>query len=162
LNRQAFKADLRTAETLDKAHGRIDARRIETLSKLPSLINFPGAAQIGRIHRERVVRGVKSDETVCFVTSLPRLRANAKALLQLSRSHWSIENGLHWVRDVTFGEDACTVTSGDAPQLLAAVRNACAALLRKTSFTSIASAIRSMAAHPAQALAVIGGPAADY
>jgi len=47
------------------------------------------------------------------------LKAHAPALLKLARSHWSIENGLHRVRDVSMGEDACTVTSGAAPQVLA-------------------------------------------
>jgi len=58
-----------------------------------------------------MIKGLVTCETICFITSLPRLHANASALLNLARSHWSIENGIHRVRDVAFGEDACTVTT---------------------------------------------------
>jgi len=153
---------LRTAETADKGHGRIDRRSIETRSHIPSLINFPGAKQIGRIRRERTIKGVVTVETICFVTSLPRLRANAAALLKIARSHWSIENGLHRVRDVSMGEVACTVTSGSAPQTLAALRNAVLALLRKSKVTNIARALRRHAAHPLEALQLLARAVADF
>ena len=162
LQRQVFKADLRTAETVDKGHGRVDKRRMETLSRLPSPIDFPGAKQIGRIHRERINKGIVSSETICFITSLPRLRANASALLNLARSHWSIENGIHRVRDVTFGEDACTVTTGSAPQVLAALRNASITLLRRSGIKCIALALRRMAAHPAHALELLDRSLKDF
>ena len=159
---QVFKADLRTAATVDKGHGRVDKRRIETLSRMSSRIDFPGAKQIGRIHRERINKGGVSSETICFITSLPRLRANASALLNLARSHWSIENGIHRVRDVAFGEDACTVTTGSAPQVLAALRNASMTLLRQTGIKCIARALRSMAAHPAHAIELLRRPLKDF
>jgi predicted transposase YbfD/YdcC len=54
------------------------------------------------------------------------------ALLQLSRDHWQIENGLFHVRDVTFNEDACRVRTGSAPQVLAEIRNATLTLIRRT------------------------------
>lgn len=63
------------------------------------------------------------------ITSLAEKEADAKRLLELVRGHWRIENGLHWVRDVTMGEDACRVRRGNAPQVLAALRNAAVFLL---------------------------------
>lgn len=162
LERQARKADLRTAETVDKGHGRIDRRSIETLSHIPSIVDFPGAKQIGRIRRERLVKGVVTAETICFITSLPRLRANAGALLKLARGHWSIENKLHRVRDVSMGEDACTVTSGAAPQAYAALRNALLALLRQNQVANIARALRRFAAHPQEALTLLARSATDF
>jgi len=140
----------------------LERRRIETLSRLPSRITFPGAKQIGRIHRERTIRGVKTSESVCFVTSLPRLKANAKALLKLARSHWLIENAVHRVRDVCFGEDACTVTSGSAPQALAALRNAAITLLHRNKIVNIAQALRRFAAEPLAALKLLGASTADF
>jgi predicted transposase YbfD/YdcC len=140
----------------------MEARRIETLSRLPSSIDFPGAKQIGRIKRSRTIQGVTTTETVCFVTSLPRLRANAAALLKLSREHWSIENKVHRVRDVTFGEDACTVASGNAPQTLAALRNALVTLLRKNKFSNLARALRRFAARPLAAINLLRGLPADF
>ena len=153
---------MRTAETWDKGHGRIDERKIEVLSLLPSRLDFPGAKQIGRIERRRISKGVVSTETIFFITSLPRLRANAPTLLKIMRSHWSIENNLHRVRDVTFGEDACTVTVGDAPQVLAALRNAAITLTRLTDFPSSARALRRMAAHPREALELLGRSWKDF
>jgi predicted transposase YbfD/YdcC len=147
---------------VDKGHGRIDERSIETRSRIPSLINFPGAKQIGRIRRERTIKGETTVETICFITSLPRLRASAAALLKIARTHWSIENGLHRVRDVTMGEDACTVSSGTAPQTLAAIRNAVLALLRKSKVTNIARALRRHAAHPLEALELMARAVADF
>jgi len=57
-------------------------------------------------------------------------------LLAYLRNHWRIENELHSVRDVTLGEDACRVRSGDAPQVLAAIRNAVIHLLGKVKAKS--------------------------
>jgi hypothetical protein len=162
LERQAKKADLRTAETVDKGHGRIERRRIETRARIPSLVEFPGAKQIGRIRRERSIGGVVTAETICFITSLPRLRANAPALLNLARSHWSIENRLHRVRDVSMGEDACAVASGSAPQALAALRNAVLSVLRQSNVANVARALRHYAAHPGEALALLARRVADF
>ena len=147
---------------MDKGHGRIDRRSIETSSHIPSLVDFPGAKQIGRIQRERSIKGIVTTETICFITSLPRLRANAAALLNLARSHWSIENQLHRVRDVSMGEDACTVASGAAPQALAALRNALLTLLRQSRARNIARALRRFAAHPQEALDLLSRSPADF
>jgi predicted transposase YbfD/YdcC len=147
---------------VEKGHGRIDTRSIETLSRIPSLIDFPGVKQIARLTRERTVKGATSVETVCIVTSLSRRRAPAATLLNLVRAHWSIENRVHRVRDVTLGEDACTVSSGSTPQVLATLRNAALTLIRKTGLTNIASAIRSFASCPQAALDLLARPATDF
>lgn len=83
----------------------------------------PGAAQACRIERTREVAGKTSHEIGDAITSLPRERAGAEDLLALVRQHRSIENRLHWRRDVALGEDASRVRSGNAPQALAALRN---------------------------------------
>lgn len=147
---------------MDKGHGRIDKRSIEVLTRIPSLVEFPSAKQIGRIRRERTEKGEVSVETICFITSLPRLNANAAALLKLARNHWSIENGLHRVRDVTMGEDASTVTSGSAPQAYAALRNAILSVLRQNKIKNVARALRRFAAHPGEAIALLGRKVTDF
>jgi len=91
------------------------------------------------------------------ITSLPREKADAKMLLKLTRDHWGIENRLHWVRDMTLGEDACRVRTGTAPQLLAAFRNTTIAVLRQTDCPNIAAQLRRHAANPTLALALIRG-----
>ena len=76
--------------------------------------------QICRITRERIVRGKKTIETVCAITSLTPEQADAEQLLALSRAHWAIENRLHHVRDVSCREDQARTHVGSAPQVLAA------------------------------------------
>jgi hypothetical protein len=92
------------------------------------------------------------DSLVHGITSLGRDRAKATRLLALARSQWGIENGLHSVRAVTLGEDACRVRTGSAPQVLAALRNAVVHLLDGVQAASKAAAPRSFAARPFAAL----------
>ena len=82
--------------------------------------------------------------------------ADAARLLTLVRGHWAIENRLHYVRDVTFGEDASQVRSRAAPQVLAALRNVVTGLLRQAGWTNIAAALRHYAWQSGATLALLG------
>jgi hypothetical protein len=119
---------------------------------------WKGLKQGLRITRERTVKGVRSVEVVYGITSLPMSRANAATLLSILRDHWQIENGLHYVRDVTLGEDACRVRSGAAPQVLAGLRNAVIHLLTGVDAESRPEAIEILQLHPEQARRLIGIP----
>jgi hypothetical protein len=110
------------------------------------------------ITRERTVKGETTVEVVYGMTSLKPEEADAKRLSGLVREHWGIENGLHYVRDVTLGEDACRVRKGSAPQVLAAVRNAVIHLLAGVRAPSVAAAIRRLNAHPQEALDLLDVP----
>jgi predicted transposase YbfD/YdcC len=152
----AREHDLQTATTQDKGHGRLETRTIETLTKLPPWLDWPGVQQVCRLTRTRTLKGTSSVEIILAVTSLTRVQANAKKLLTLSRQHWSIENQLHWVRDVTMGEDACRVRSGQAPEFMAALRNACIGLQRRgTKARYLPDAIRRFQAQPFAALNLV-------
>jgi predicted transposase YbfD/YdcC len=85
-------------------------------------------------------------ETRYFITSVPRALAKAHQLLAWVRGHWCIENRSHYVRDVTFGEDASRVRQGSGPQVLAAMRNAAIGFLRTLGVGNIAEALRRNAA----------------
>jgi hypothetical protein len=76
-------------------------------------------------------------------------------LLTLLRGHWSSENRLHWVRDVTCDEDRCQVRSGAAPQVCTACRNLAIALLRRAGADTIAAATRTYAGRPHTAIALV-------
>jgi hypothetical protein len=89
------------------------------------------------------------------ITSLTRDRADARRLLGLARRHWGVENRLHYVRDVTLGEDACRVRSGAGPQVLAGVRNVAIHLLSRIRPGNIAAATRHLAAKPRKALRLL-------
>jgi hypothetical protein len=89
------------------------------------------------------------------ITSLGPERAGAGRLLALDRGHWGIENGLHHVRDVGPGEDACRVRTGHAPQALAAARNLALGLLRSVRAPSIVAAMRRIVMHPWEGLRLL-------
>jgi hypothetical protein len=91
-----------------------------------------------------------------FLSSLPATWRPLD-LLALTRRHWHIEHRLHYVRDVTLGEDACQVRSGRAPQVLAALRNAALGLLRQHRVPNLAARLRVNAwAGPVAVLGLLG------
>ena len=140
---------------VDKGHGRLEIREIEVSSRLDGHLDWPHFKQAIRIKRTRVIHGERSEETSYFITSLSRERANARDLLNLQRGHWGIENRLHWVRDVTMGEDKCRARSGHIPQNLAAFRNATLTTLRAQGVKGIASTLRTLAVNPWKLLAIL-------
>jgi len=108
--------------------------------------------------RRRTVKGETTTEVIYGISSLAEEGAEARRLLGLTRGHWGIENKLHYVRDVTLGEDASRVRTGSAPQVLAAVRNAVIHLLAGVEAPSRAAAIRRLNNHPEEALALLELP----
>jgi hypothetical protein len=113
-----------------------------------------------RIERERlqVRRGQvveRQVEVTYAVTSRPPQRAAAADLLRANRGHWSIENRSHWVRDAVLGEDASLIRTAPAPQVAAACRNLTLALLRRAGYPCIAAALRTLAARPEVAVALV-------
>lgn len=140
-------------------HGsRIETRAISVSTAMRGLSNWPGLFQVMKLERTVINKttGEIREETVYGVTSLSLLRAKPEQLNELWRGHWTIENKLHWVRDVTFDEDRSTVRSGNAPQAMAAIRNVAISLLRLRNVTNIAAAVRRYAAQPALAFTAIG------
>lgn len=111
--------------------------------------------QVFRLRRERTIKGKTEVEEAYGITSLPREKASAKRLLGWIRSHWGIENQLHGVRDGTFAEDACRVRSGDAPQVLAAIRNMVLLVLNRTGKGNRAAAMREFQFHPEKAVKLV-------
>jgi hypothetical protein len=74
------------------------------------------------------------------------------------RQHWRVENQLHYVRDVTLGEDACRVRSGNAPEVLAGIRNVIICLLGRQLGDSHPDVIERLAARPHEALNLLTDP----
>ena len=125
----------------------MEIRRIWTSTELNDYLNFPHVAQVFAIRRDTtdLVTQKLRTETVYGLTSLKAEIANPERLLSLSRNHWSIENRLHWVRDVTFDEDRCRVRRGAGAQVMASLRNLALSLLRMAGARCIPSAIRRCA-----------------
>jgi len=97
-------------------------------------------------------------ETVHGITNLTPAGADDARLAQLVRGHWSIENSIHWVRDMTFGEDAHRARTGNAPAVLAAIRNLVTTALRLAGAVNIAAARRAAALKPATILRLLRRP----
>jgi hypothetical protein len=146
-------------------HGRIERREMWVLGDA-ELAGYAGSAgtvgqpwphlqQIYWIRRERTEKGVTTVETGYGITSLGPQEARARRLLRLNREYWGIENRLHWVRDVTFGEDHSQVRSGAAPQVCAGLRNLGIALLRRSGASNMAAALRTFSARPRAAVALV-------
>jgi hypothetical protein len=155
LEQRQAAAERQKASSLDKAHGRIERRTLTSTVVLSGYLDWPKAAQVFRLVRERTIHGETSSETVYGITSLRREQAQANRLLDLVRGHWNIENGIFYVRDVTMGEDHCRVRKGSAPVILAALRNTAIAVLNFAGFDNKAAALRRHAAHPHEALTLI-------
>ncbi len=133
---------------LSRGHGRTEERR---LSVVPATgIDFPGAQQAFRVIR--YTGGLDGQRTrkevVHGITNLRSDHADADQLAVFVRGHWSIENSTHYVRDVTYGEDASRVRTGNAPAVLAALRNAVTTALRLAGAVNIAAARRAAALDP--------------
>lgn len=144
--------------TVEKAHGRLETRLLEASPLLNSWLHWPGVGQVLRRASRRILlaTGEISTEVTYAITSLTSQEATAAQLAALWRGHWTIENRVHRVRDVTLGEDAGQAHRGATPQVMAALRNALLSLLRARGWTNIADALRYYSATPQRALALIG------
>lgn len=123
-------------ETVEKGHGRIERRRCWATSDPDCLayLNEKGQwnelASIAMVESERTERGKTSVESRYYISSLP---SDAQTLLDATRAHWSIENSLHWVLDISFREDESRVREGNAPENLALLRHLALNLLKRDS-----------------------------
>jgi predicted transposase YbfD/YdcC len=148
----------RSAET---GHGRREIRVLKVVT-IAAGIAFPHARQaIQVIRRTRPIsartgrKGRWHTETIYAITDLAPHQARPDELAAWIRGHWQIENGLHWVRDVTFGEDASRVHTGAAPQVMASLRNLATSLHRLTGATNIAAALRHHSRNAVRTLELI-------
>jgi predicted transposase YbfD/YdcC len=150
----ALPTDFRVATTVEKGHGRIDKRTIIVSSMLAGYSTWPHLAQVFKLESQRTnALGVTETKVRYGVTSLPAGLANAARLLELTRGHWGIENGLHYRRDATMREDHAQVRMGHAPEMLAVLNNTVLGLFARLGLTNVAEARRAFAYHFDRALA---------
>lgn len=147
-----LQTDFQSAKQVSYGHGRLEIRTIQTSEMLNDYSTWPGLGQVYRLERQfywlRQAQVYKSSVEIEFgITSLVRHRAQSTKVLQVRRQHWSIENGLHYRRDVTFHEDATRMTLGYAGQVLAIVHNLVLGLFKHAGFTSAPDARRHYEGH---------------
>jgi predicted transposase YbfD/YdcC len=124
-----------SAEQINRSsHDRHEARRATIMrnTTLAALYGFPGVAAVGRITLRRRLRRQRADAPIARYYLLSKY-VPAKRLLQITRSHWGIENQLHWVLDMHFAEDGNRARKDNAPENLAILRRLALNLLRANS-----------------------------
>src|SRR5664280_1165370 len=124
-------------------HGRVEKRTLKVVTVEDGIL-FPHATQAIQVTRKIRKRNSRKwrTETVYAVTDLTVGQARPDQLATWLRGHWCIEVRLHWVRDVTFGEDLSQVRTGNGPQVMATLRNLAINLHRLAGATNIAKALR--------------------
>lgn len=132
-----------------KSHGRTTTWAI-TCQPAQAWIDFPYAKQTIRLSRDRHNHrtGEKTREHVFAITSLTADEATPEQLAAYVRGHWGIENRLHWVRDVTYGEDHSQIRTGHAAHVMATLRNLAISLHRLNGATNTAQALRTAMLNP--------------
>ncbi|WP_460709110.1 ISAs1 family transposase, partial [Myceligenerans halotolerans] len=134
-------AKIPSTSTTQAGHGRKATRTIKVLDA-PTWITFEGAVQVAQLRRTTTTKGKKSVEVVYLITSAGARLATPTVLATWIQGHWTIENRLHWVRDVTLGEDKSQIADGSAPQIMATIRNIVIAILRHAGWDNLAEATR--------------------
>ena len=120
-------------ESCEKGHGRLEKRRVVATADLEELQKdhqWPGMRSAVKIERRRelLAAGKVEEETCYCISSLP---GDAKQIGDAVRSHWDVENGLHWVLDMVFRDDECRTRTGHAPANFATIKHMASNLLRR-------------------------------
>lgn len=153
----APKLAQRQAQTTEKGHGRLEQRTLTAIADDQGFLDWPGLLQVFKLERKvtEISTGVMTVETAVGITSLSPEKASPKQLLEWTRSHWGIENGLHYRRDVTLQEDG-TRMSDDLAEAMAVLNNFVIGLTNKLGFRNLPSAQRLFDAQFTLALASYG------
>lgn len=151
-------ADLRTTRTIDTKHGRRpEIRELCASTDLTTYLDWPGLAQVFRIERTWSVHGQPKRARHYGISSLDPGIGTPDRLLALKRGHWAIENRLHWRKDVTFGEDASLIHTGQGPTVMALLRDAAVSLLHRHGIWRVAACLRRHSQQPEAAIALVVG-----
>jgi len=104
-------------EETNVGHGRVETRVARVCTDVAGLAHhcWPGLAAVGRVDRTRTCKRTGATTTESQLYLLGHA-CTPERLLALSRGHWAVENNLHWVLDVTMGEDASLVRRGHGPR----------------------------------------------
>jgi predicted transposase YbfD/YdcC len=142
----------------EKGHGRLETRTLICGNAHIEDVDWPDVQQVVRRECERIVlkSGKYSREVSYGLVSMRPDEAGAASSEQLWRGHWTIENPIHHVRDVTFGEDAGHAAQGNTAHTLAALRNGLLAVFRSANWRSIPDALAQYGASVARVFALIG------
>lgn len=124
----AYKQDFKNIdhdcyESLEANHGRIEKRRCWCLGQIEELVDSQQWTKLTSVAMVEAIREVHGQTSRAVRFYLSSLEPNAQRLAKAIRTHWSVENPLHWVLDVAFNEDDCRIRTGHAPQNLVVLRH---------------------------------------
>ena len=132
------QAQCEYAKTTEKSHGRYETRECYLTTQIDWLThreNWPGLSGIGMIRSAAQTVGKEPCETMVHYVIFSKASMSAVQLLNAKRSHWSVENALHWVLDMDFGEDSMRMRTGYAAENMNIMRHLALDLLKsETSF----------------------------
>ena len=123
--------DVSNAETVDGGHGRIETRKCKVINIPETLANihqWPGLKTVIEIDSIRELKDHCTREKRYYISSLKK---DASSIAHIVRSHWSIENSLHWILDVSFNDDASRIRNGNAPQNIGIIKHAALNMLQR-------------------------------
>ena len=132
--------DIDYHKTVDKGHGRLEIRECwstsdaDYLHYIGTLSDWPGLKSLAMVRAERRIGHNNSIKYRLFISSLP---SDAQRILHAVRTHWDIENKVHWVLDVVFREDDCRIRKGNGPQNFAVLRHIALNLLRQETSANL-------------------------
>lgn len=149
--------DWRTDSLSDKGHGRLTTRLIQVSTELNDFLarDCYGVGQVFCLRRRVDYPRKCTQEYVYGITSLTAKQASPFHLLELIRDHWSIDNRLHYRRDVALAEDACQVRKGSAPHALAVLNSFVLALFAFFGVENVKQYMRYLDAQPLRAVQLL-------
>jgi predicted transposase YbfD/YdcC len=145
-------------QTVSNGHGRIERRYLTVSSQLNDYLDWPHLGQVFRLQRvvHHTQTGRLTYQVVFGITSLTAEDCLPEHLMYLLRTHWHIENRLHFVRDVTFHEDACPIRHTRRQRILACLNNLVIGLIRQfNQFDYVPEARRFFSVNFDQALQLL-------
>lgn len=150
--------EYRRFTSVDKGHGRLERRILEASTTLNDYLDWPHLQQVIRrtTYRTRLKTGETSMTVTYGITSLAPDQADAAHLERLWRGHWTIENKVHHVRDVSMREDAGQAHTGHIPRSLALFRCMVLTLLRLARWRYISHAFHHYRASLKESLQLVG------
>jgi predicted transposase YbfD/YdcC len=158
-DKELLSAECEYHKTVQKGHGRLETREIWISTHMNEWFvkDWAGIAQVFMIRRV-VIDGEERREKIAYgFTNLSTKQANAEQVLWLNQKHWSIENRLHYRRDVTLGEDASQVSVSGVPSVIAALNGGVLALADLLSVKNLAKQMVHYCAQPQEALQLLLG-----
>jgi len=145
-------------QAIDKAHGRLELRKIYCSSEINDYVEFPYVQQVFCIERftELIKKNSHRGEVAYGITNMPGELFSPEDVLRYNRNHWGIENKSHYVRDVTYDEDRSKVRKKNGPEIMANLRNLCISIMRLKGIKNIAQGTRNFMLNPQLAIKLIG------